>query len=128
MSTAIHNTEPDTSTDQPDGTHEPEQAELPRYTRPAELTVDYLCHRMLRLAPTAVVALAERGDVDVRLPPPKPGYCPALADVRIVRMRRTLTADTALLDELRAEHPPEKRDVHLWRMRALGGVMRILGR
>lgn len=97
----------------------------PTDVRPASFTVDGLC-RLLKLAPTAVVVLAERGDLTLTLPTGRLGYCPALGDVRIVRWRGSLRSDTALLDALRVEHPPEKRDVHLWRMTALGGVMRVL--
>lgn len=97
------------------------------YTGSATLTVDEFC-RLLRLGPTAVPVLAERGDITLSLPPARPGYCPHLDDVRIVCMRRGLTADTVLLAGLRTRHPPEKCGVHLWRVTALGGVLRVLGR
>ncbi len=111
MSSAIYSTETDP----------PEPTEL------VSLTVEGLC-RLLRLGPTAIPALAEREDIEVRLPPATHGYCPQLGDVRIVRMRRSLTEDAALLAELRAKHPPERPDSHLNRMNALGGVLRVLGR
>lgn len=94
---------------------------------PVTFTVTELC-RLLRLAPTAVPVLADSGDIVVTLPPASPGYCPALDDVRIVAMRRNLTADTGLLTALRKEHPPERRDSHYRRITALGGVLRVLGR
>lgn len=97
------------------------------YTGSATLTVDEIC-RLLRLAPTAVPVLAENGDITLSLPPAQPGYCPHLDDVRIVCMRRSLTSDTALLARLRAQHPPEKIGAHLWRVTALGGILRVLGR
>lgn len=141
MSTAIYSTEsdlpdpdpapeptpdPDTAPDTETGTETgTETAKPDDDIRPASFTIDSLC-RLLRVAPTAVIVLAERGDVTMTLPPGRRGYCPQLADVRIVRMRRTLTADTTLLAGLRAEHPPEKRDSHLNRMTALGGALRVI--
>lgn len=111
MSTAIYSPEPPP----------PDPADV----RPARFTMDSLC-RLLRLAPTAVIVLAERGELTLSLPPARLGYCPTLSDVLIVRMRDKLADDTALLDALRVKHPPEKRDSHLYRMTALGGAMRVL--
>lgn len=91
------------------------------------VTMTSIC-RTLRLAPTAIPILAENGDLTVTLPPPRTGVCPSLEDVRIVRMRVGLAADTGLLAALRRLHPPEKRDSHLWRATALGGILRVLGR
>jgi len=96
---------------------------------PVTFTVKELCSsRLLNLAPTAVPVLADNGDIVITLPPADPGYCPRLDDVRVVALRRNLVADTGLLARLRREHPPTQPNTHLWRMTALGGVLRVLGR
>lgn len=91
------------------------------------LTVAMLC-RLLQVGPTAIPVLADAGHIHVVLPPAVPGYCPRLDDVRIVRMRRSLTADQPLLQRLRGHHPLAQLGSHLGRTTALGGILRVLGR
>lgn len=93
---------------------------------PVTFTVRQLC-RLLDVAPTAVAVLADAGDIVVTLPEYH-GYCACLDDVRVVAMRRNLAADTGLLTRLRTVHPPLRPDTHRWRMEALGGILRVLGR
>lgn len=94
---------------------------------PRPLSVGEVC-RLLRVGPTAIPVLAENSDITVRLPAARFGYCPQLDDVQVVRLRSGLTGDIGLLATLRLHHPPETLDRHWWRTRALGGVLRVLGR